>query len=342
MADWPWCHLTDPPMHCGHCKHQPPGQQCPIAAPECELPTPQCSSFVDRGGTLRLRDAACDCYLDLVWIPCEEPPHPEGKCFYFPQGVPDTDFVGGNVLTSLGGKVNGAIQKVTGCAPGSNCVVNATAEQFYSRVNAELRAQGLWAGRHVDSPPGATDEIAVATSCTGWWEGYHIFNFGGNKVVWAPSSARTAWKIKPEWCPTDCEGTTPEPPEPPPTQECTEPYPDMGSMKFQYAEKGSHLDTTLVTVNQPGFCASIGYCCMPGTGGNVCGAPGCVPRGGCPVRPDGSPLRPVCETELCNQKWECNGAPSTGWKGNSAQTNCKGHYKTWCENAKDVVLEGDR
>jgi len=138
----------------------------------------------------------------------------------------------------------------------------------------------------------------------------------------------------------------PEPPEPtPPPGECPEPHPDTTRMKFQKKENGNHLDTTWITKGQPAYCAEIGYCCMPNTGTppNTCGSEGCIPRGGCPVRGDGDPIRPACEADLCDQKWECNGEPWPPYKGNPAQTNCRGHYKTWCSaDGSTAVLEGDR
>jgi hypothetical protein len=49
----------------------------------------------------------------------------------------------------------------------------------------------------------------------------------------------------------------------------------------------------------------------------------------------------MCEAELCGQKWECNGEPYPPYRGNPAQSDCRGHWKTWCENAP-TVAEGDR
>ena len=308
--------------------------QCPVAPP---LPQPQCETFVNRGGqvAVRMGSGACDCYIGHEPQPPCEPP--TGECI-FPQGVPEGDFTGGETSTLLGTQVNAAMERVTGCPKGTNCSTGMGADEFFDAVNSELRSTGLCAGRHKDSPPGASDEIAVATECTGWWEGYHVYNYGGGKVVWSPGAGRPRWKIDPKWC----AGTGPPDP---PSGECPAPHPDTTRMKFQSSEQGSHLDTTWITVNQPGYCASIGYCCMPGTGTppNTCDSPGCIPRGGCPVRGDGDPIRATCESELCDQKWECNGEPGPPYRGNPAQTDCRGHYKTWCSaNGSTAVLEGDR
>lgn len=344
----PGCHETDPPQQCSSvespCWHNPTQDphHCE-EAPKCEeppppeLPQPQCETFTDRGGTLRTMGESCDCYFGQAWNPCPAPP---GECT-FPQGVPESDFASHPTSSVLGTQVNAAIERVTRCPVGTDCPTGMEADDFFDAVNAELRATGLCAGRHKDSPPGASDEIAVAVECTGLWEGYHIYNYGGGKVVWSPGAARTAWTIDPKWCGPPQPTPPPATPSPPPSGDCPAPHPDVTRMKFNAHEQGRYMDTTWITVNQPGFCNSIGYCCMPGTG--PCGAPGCIPRGGCPVRGDGDPERPICEAELCDQKWECNGQPYPPYRGNPAQTDCRGHYRTWCSApGATTVLEGNR
>ena len=339
---YPGCHEYDPPLQCSSedkpCWHNPTQnpEHCE-EAPKCEdpepppLPEPQCVQFVDRGGSLRPLGESCDCYFGHAWNPCD----PVEGCT-FPQGVPESDFTSGPTTHILGTQVNAALERTGLCPVGSDCNAGPSADDFFDTVNADLRSTGLCAGRHKENPPGASDEIAVATSCTGWWEGYHVYNYGGGKIVWSPNAARPSWKIDPKWC----EGGVP-----PPSGECDLPHPDLTKMKFNSSEQGSHLDTTWITNYQPDYCASIGYCCMPGTGTppNTCGSPGCVPRGGCPVRGDGDPEREVCEAELCDQKWECNGEPYPPYRGNPAQTDCRGSYKTYCANpAATTVLEGTR
>jgi hypothetical protein len=192
----------------------------------------------------------------------------------------------------------------------------------------KLCEMGFSCGRHEDFP-GGSDQISVklGSFCDGRvHENYRIINPQENGVRWYPSAGLDAWYVK-------CDDTAP------PSDVCPDPPPDMDSMKFTKHEKGDHLDTTLTTVGQPEFCESIGYCCMPTTG--PCGAPGCVPRGGCPVWGDSHPDRTACEKELCDQKWECNGEPYPPYRGNQAQTDCRGHYRTYCLNAP-TVLEGNR
>jgi hypothetical protein len=240
---------------------------------------------------------------------------------------------------TYGSVVNKAMAELSGCAVGTDCPITFGPDPWMKLVCDKLCELGLNCGRHNDTPPGATDQISVkkGSFCDGEvHENYQIYNYGGKKVRWAPGGQQDGWILSPDS--VACEGSPP-----PPSGECPLPHPDVNRMKFTSSEKGSHLDTTWITVGQPEFCASIGYCCMPGTGTppNTCDSPGCIPRGGCPVRGDGSPIRPVCEAELCNQKWECNGQPYPPYRGNPAQTDCRGRYKTYCTNAP-TVLEGDR
>lgn len=120
----------------------------------------------------------------------------------------------GPVTTAIGPFVNRVMSDLTGCSEGSDCPHGegpgeAGAQKWMARVNAELRKRGMCAIQH---EPGVTDEIAVNTVCTGPFEGYHVANFGGGKVVWSPNAAR------PSWIPTGGACGTSEPsPTPPPT-----------------------------------------------------------------------------------------------------------------------------
>jgi hypothetical protein len=248
-------------------KHWPPDYECPVLTDLCEvpLPDPQCPRFTNRGGEEQCQSDACGCYCGEEWVECEEPP--TGECF-FPQGVPPDEYEKGATTYVLGNQVNAVMERLAGCSVGTRCQTGMEADEWFDAVNAELRAAGLCAGRHNETPPGATDEIAVATSCTGWWEGYHIYNYGQGLVVWSPGAARPSWKIDPRHCG--------DPTEPPPAGECPEPHPDTDRMKFKCREHHGILDCTWVTVGQPDYCASVGYCCMPGTP-NDCDDPACVP-----------------------------------------------------------------
>lgn len=120
----------------------------------------------------------------------------------FPQGVPDSDFTGhATTSTSVGNTVNQVMSQLSGCPIGSDCQLTgfADAQAWFAAVTAALRSRGLCAGQH---EVGSTDEIAVSdTGCTGLWYGFHAFNYGGSKVVWAPGANRGSWSITPQHCP---------------------------------------------------------------------------------------------------------------------------------------------
>ncbi|MBL8918255.1 MAG: hypothetical protein JNJ54_05305 [Myxococcaceae bacterium] len=121
----------------------------------------------------------------------------------FPQGVPDPDYTAhATTSTTVGTTVNQVMSQLSGCPIGSDCVLAPAypdAQTWFAAVTAALRARGLCAGQH---EVGHTDEIAVsATGCTGLWYGYHAYNYGGGKVVWAPGANRGSWSIAPQHCP---------------------------------------------------------------------------------------------------------------------------------------------
>jgi len=116
------------------------------------------------------------------------------------------------------------------------------------------------------------------------------------------------------------------------TQQCPDPRPNANSMKFVLVKHNGIWDSTYTTVGQAGFCTEIGMCCMPGTG--PCGEPGCIPRAGCPIRPEGHPERHACEREFIgSQKWWCNGQPIPS-AANPAQAVCTGTVRTCTEDGK--------
>ena len=341
---FPYCDDTEPPQQCSTeespCVHNPTDnpQHCEVA-PDCdpggEFPEPQCPQFMDRGGTIRTTSEACDCYFGQAWKPCEDPP--AGECI-FPQGVHPADFTKGATTHVLGDQVNDAMTRITGCLPGSRCVTGMEADEFFAAVTAELRATGLCAGRHNDTPPAASDEIAVGTSCTGWWEGYHVYNYGGSTVVWSPGAARPSWKIDPRYCEAS-PGPTPTPePTPPGPGECE--VPAGCGEKIKLKKHNGYWDSTYNVTSCADHCASIGYCCMPASPSQVCGDPGCITRANCPIMPEGDPARPACEADILDQKWWCNGDPIQHRGNNPAQANCLGHVKT-CSSDGRVCNEAD-
>ena len=299
----PWCHEAIPSMSCGECVHNPnmDPKHCEKAAP-CPVEPP----------------------------PVDPPPvDPPAEGCSFPQGVPNSDFTMGPVLTEYAATVNTAMKEITGCDIGTDCPTGMTPDDWMHAVIEKIKLTGLCAGRHVDTTPGGTDEIAVAAKCTDPWEGYKIYNYGGGKVIWSPNANRPSWTITPGHC-------SGGPVEPPPVGDCPLPHPDLTRMKFKAVEHNGILDTSWTTVNQEPYCREIGM--SPMADGTL--------RAGCPVRPEGgegSEERAPCEAELCDQKWECNGQSYPPYKGNAAQSNCRGHWKTWCSaEGSTAVLEGDR
>ncbi len=126
----------------------------------------------------------------------------DGGCS-FPQGVPDGDFTGHTTTdATVADAVNSVMETLSGCSRGSDCYIGdryPDPQLWFAAVNAQLRAMGYCAGQH---EVGSTDEIAVsATGCTGLWYGYHIFYYGGAKVVWNPGAQRGSWSIPSARCP---------------------------------------------------------------------------------------------------------------------------------------------
>jgi hypothetical protein len=306
--------------------------KAPGPPPECMPGIPWCK---DVGQTCSTDEKPCKTnptqdpnYCELA-PECPDPP-PNPDCG-FPQGIPNSKFTGTTNPGVYGSAVNRIMADLTGCAVGSDCPITFHPDTWMGLVCEEACKIGLNCGRHDNEPPGATDQISVkeGSFCDGkLHENYQIYNYGGKKVRWAPGGKQDGWFVQ-------CNGA------PPPTGDCPQPHPDLTRMKFNVHEKGSHLDTTWTTVNQCGFCEDIGM-----------GEHGGLPRCGCPVRPECSPGDPPeyichdrapCEAELCDQKWKCNGEPYPPWRGNPAQTNCRGHWETWCSAPGSTArAEGNR
>jgi len=96
--------------------------------------------------------------------------------------------------------VNDAVSAATGCPVGSTCELPGVGpNQLFEVVTQRLRDMGLCAGRHDETNPGGSDEIAVAESCLGPWQGYHIYAYTGY-AKWSPASYTGDWTIKPVHC----------------------------------------------------------------------------------------------------------------------------------------------
>lgn len=95
-------------------------------------------------------------------------------------------------LPTLAANVNVAMASITGCDVQSDCRVPSTCEAFFDHVILKLQEDRLCAGL---ARPGE-DQIAVGADRCGWLQTYHVCNFGGMKVAWAPGSYKDNWKAK--------------------------------------------------------------------------------------------------------------------------------------------------
>jgi hypothetical protein len=164
-------------------------------------------------------------------------------------------------------RVDEAMVAITGCEVNSDCPLPVDQDSFFASVNARLRNMGLCAGI---ARPGE-DQIIVGTDRCGWHEAYHIFNSGGNKVVWATGAYRDNWRA------TDCEATPIPPPSEPPTSPSSNPPPGPRcptELGFGKTECKVHNPATFVVdctskVCDRAYCDSVGnpnQCCSPGGG----------------------------------------------------------------------------
>lgn len=151
-------------------------------------------------------------------------------------------------------------------------------------LNAKLRQNGYCSGS-----VGSSDAVMIQSengprSGVGTiWEEHHAvapFDTG----CWSTSNAhypKSRWKYLGQWSP-------PTPPElPPPTGACTNPDPiPLSKWGIKEHTKGPNwttVDSTPLVGPDAAYCASIGF-----TDG----------RNTCPVRQEGDPLRPACESEI--------------------------------------------
>lgn len=85
--------------------------------------------------------------------------------------------------------INGALQRVTGCAVNSSCEIPEGMQPFFAKVTEEIRRGGLCAGVQTDSE-GLVDQICVGSekSC----QGHHVYTCrpgcATGVVGWAPGS----------------------------------------------------------------------------------------------------------------------------------------------------------
>jgi hypothetical protein len=177
------------------------------------------------------------------------------------------DWTIGPVTHTRDALVNEVMAGLTGCDVGSSCphgegIGDSGAQKWMNRVIYELRKRGVCAGQHVAGSEElkrrksaltvlGTDEIAVAVGvCEGPWEGGHIANFGGGKVVWYPGASR------PSWTPVSGCGIQPSP-----TRPWSLSPPVRGRSRWEARVRGGCWTTLTGTLVGPdaAFCRVIGY-----------------------------------------------------------------------------------
>ena len=343
------CHLVVPPAHCacyanppdgepndvwqpnwtyvccetdadGNLIHVPTPEDCPVTP---ELPQPQCSTFTDRGGTLQPLDGACDCYIGQDFVECPEPvdcPAP------FPQGQ-DQNLTVGPVFTDWAETVDVAMKTLTGCAIGDwTCPTHMEPDEWMHAVLDMVKRTGLCAGRHIDTTPGGTDEIAVTDNCSGWWEGYKIYNYGTGAVIWSQQAKRPAYRLND----TSACGGAPPPVDPPPGGECVDPDPTGLEADFTLKKHGNIWDSTYKVKGRE-YCDAV---CSP-LEPDVC----FTGRLWCPMRFEGDPERAVCYAKHVGvQQWWCDGQEIES-TANPAQAKCHGHVRTCTEDGRTCAEE---
>jgi hypothetical protein len=160
-----------------------------------------------------------------------------------------------------------------------------------------MRFRGLCAGQHED---GVTDEIAVSVRCEGPYEGWHVANYGGGKVVWSPNAARPSWTpagacSAPPIPPTPTPGPTPTP-EPSPGA-CPISAPGDNWVFDLKPHSGQQLDLT-PWVGNPTHQAGNPW---PGCGLNRC-----------PLSNEKGPVAAACGKRLFGDPvWTTSGGPCT-------------------------------
>jgi len=308
----PGCHETSPPLTCGQCWHQPPGEECPIMAPACPtdpLPEPQCQTFTDRGGTFMPRSGQCDCYFDRVWLPCDEPP-PSTGCAEETNLISTTCFE-----QEFAGEVKLAtdtLGDLTGNDPKAN--LDALAEQLRLQMPGRCVISGIEAIFIVRDDGKYEENHAVFFGNGGWT------NNGFGKYI---------------GCHANVTPGEPPPTQPPPTDGvCVDPDPTGLPAEFNMKHHNQDWDTTY-RVKGYDYCTAAGF----------------TNRGTCPLRNEGDPEREECEEKHIGvQQWWCDGTNINSRScdvfeddcvtNNPAQAKCHGHAKT-CTQDGATCSEAD-
>ena len=316
----PWCHETVPPMTCGACRHQPPGEKCPILAPKCPEPEPEpkcdtasgqncgCYAWMEITGDWRLMSCtAPNTCQDFV---CKPPAPPQTGCSI--DGEPGDAIPG--YVPALGTQVNQAMLTLhPECSIGGRCVLEEGRQEWQALVIAKLKTTwSLCAGQHNRG----TDEIAVATSSTTPREGWHVYagpEQGPGTIVWSPQAARGAY-------------AAPEDPQP---LGCTAPLPDTtpGTWRFGCNANGHPwVDCTPVVIGCA-YCTAIGM----GDGGSRCT---------CPTRSECPGFK--CEERVACEKYVTGGTVLDSRNGAACEFRGDNPMQFWPQSGNCRLCNADK
>lgn len=256
------------------------------------------------------------------------PAKPEATECRFPQGLPDSAFAPvQNVENVFHAQVNAALAKVSGCDAG-RCLVFGGPQAFFAKVTAELRAQGLCAGQHIE---GVTDEIAVAVPGSGKagthvWYGYHGYagddsNLPTTKgtVLFSPQAFTGAYAVT-------TGGGAPPPPQGdrPECSGCGDPWPpDFTVCNVKLWDIGGYLTDSVCKIKDAAYCQAVDF-----TGGSAGVCPARLECGEDGHLPDGTECkwkdRPACEQCAAHGdvRWTCDNGPAEAKPGNPWRARC--------------------
>jgi hypothetical protein len=239
--------------------------QCPvIEPPPPDLPQPQCGTFTDRGGTLRLLNGECDCWTENEWNACV------GTCADEVNLVASTCFeqkfrLQTKTATNTLGDRCGTFWKLN---------IEALAEELRVQMPERCVIAGIEA-IFIQRDDGKYEERHAVFSANGCWTNSGFGKYIGCHLV---------------------VGGTPPPTQPPPTQPppsgvCLDPNPRGLPARFDCQRVGNlnKITCTYKITEGRSYCDQV---CSP-IEPDVC----YTGRNACPVRIEGDPERVPCERE---------------------------------------------
>ncbi len=276
-------------------------ENCP-AIPE--LPQPQCDSFTDRGGTVRVLDDVCNCYLQEEWIECPVEPSPgPGVC----RDVEATLVPSQGCSQTFRANVKAAtltLGDLTGNHPQEN--LKTLAATLIEQNEGMCAFGGI--------------EAVFILRNDGRWEENHAVFFGDGG--WTNNGFGVY-----KGCHEDTDPTEPpEPPDPGPVV-CADPNPRGRPARFNMKRVGNlNKIETNYQISERAYCLETCSPIEPDV---------CFERDNCPVRFEGDPERVPCERDpdvIGVQKWWCDGTPIEPSNETGSQAICSGQAKTCTED----------